>query len=252
LTRLLASKGLCSMESVNKTNCPKPSAVHPHQQGPHTCSVTWYSRHELILCHCVDLVNRRPTNATSQYDQLGIAVVTARCVQQKGKRMCHICGYSTNITLWHKWLERWSQPPSKDSSWTEISICVYIYIYIYAIVNFYQQKLTVKSIWEWALKLIFSQSCHIKILGHICPIPQFILFCLLLDCAVTHSAPDVQVSAKLHQSWFTFGLQKLHDIHSIYRTAIELQTMQYNNMEHSGDLASLTDRQFSHLNVKRH
>jgi len=30
---------------------------------------------------------------------------------------------------------------------------IFIYIYIYAIVNFYQQKQTVKSIWEWALKL---------------------------------------------------------------------------------------------------
>ena len=56
---------------------------------------------------------------------------------------------------------------------------------------------------------------NIKILGHICPRQQLILLCLLLDCAVTHTVQDVQVSAKLCQSWITFGLQKLNDVHLI-------------------------------------
>lgn len=84
-----------------------------------------------------------------------------------------------------------------------------------------------------------------NIFGHICPRPQFVLFCLLLDCAATHSAPDVQVSAELRQSWFTFGLQKLRDVRSIYCTVIKLQTMQYNNMEQSVNLASLIHRHSS-------
>ena len=63
---------------------------------------------------------------------------------------------------------------------------------------------------------------NIKILGHIRPRPQFILFCLLLGCAVTPSAQDVQVSAKLCQYWFTLGLHKLRDVHAIYCTAMKL------------------------------
>jgi hypothetical protein len=88
--------------------------------------------------------------------------------------------------------------------------------------------------------------CNIKMLGHIGLRPQFILFCLLLGCAVTHSALDVQVSAKPCQSWFTFGFAETawRPFNILYSHEASYK-MQYNNLEQSGDPASITNRNSS-------